>query len=267
MWRVRRGHAGGPRRCGGRPRRPGGSGPRRARRAGARRARSRRRVERRGSRAAGRSRSARTRPRSRGRRRAARCSGRRRAPPRGCVAPSSSKAPSGSSTPSPHGSCSATAARAYAAKTVPDGVRVLSSSTSSSPSSPRTRSRPVTNASGWISTPEHPGLEVVGGLDHAPRHHPRGDDPPVSVGVRDERAERAGALAEPGGERLPLLGGDQARYRVEREPVAAEAHAVALQPRGDRVAELAQVAERGDQARVGGARAPIGREGLVVGVG
>ena len=100
---------------------------------------------------------------------------------------------------------------------------------------------------------------MIGGLDHPRGHHARGHDPPVAVGIGDERAECPGALR-----RARRASGSHSSAGIRRgigssgNLLAAEAHAVALQLRGRPLAELAQVAERGHQARVGGRGRPSG---------
>ena len=50
-------------------------------------------------------------------------------------------------------------------------------------------------------------------------HVPGLDDPPRTVGVDDERVERAHALLEPRRERVPLGRGQDARDRIDDERV------------------------------------------------
>ena len=80
-------------------------------------------------------------------------------------------------------------------------------------------------------------LQVDGALDDASGDDPVGDRSARAVHVGDERVERQHPLAQARRQLLPLLGGQQARHRVDDElravPLAAEPDAPLAQPRLD----------------------------------
>ena len=110
---------------------------------------------------------------------------------------------------------------------MPLGVRRLSSSTASVPSSSRTTSKPA------IPIQRPPGgrrcgeqrLVVLRAAEHARRDDALGDDPLRPVDVGDEGVERAQALLEPAAERVPLVArrsrAARDRPRTARAPSAS----------------------------------------------
>jgi hypothetical protein len=118
--------------------------------------------------------------------------------------------------------------------------------------------------------PLHRGLVVLGRVDHALRHHPRGDDPPVGVDVGDEAVEGTHALAQPGLDRVPLLRVEHPWDRVDQERLVAagrvEADPLARDLLVDGGGERLEVAprERAQRALVRRARPPVAVDRLVV---
>ena len=181
-----------------------------------------------------------------------------------------------SSTPSCGlGSTPSTARRAAAAYASPDGVRRLSSSTSSVPSASRTTSSPAIAAGAVPARPASAqlGLVALGAVDDLGGDDPGGDDPPFAVRVDEEGVQGAHALLEPGGERAPLGGGQDPGDRVDLEGhrvgAGAERHARRCQALVDGRAQRLEVAalQRVEQRGVVRAGAPVRLEGLVVGGG
>ena len=73
--------------------------------------------------------------------------------------------------------------------------------------------------------PGEVGLEALGAVEHRGREDALGDDAPRAVGVGDEGVQRPDALLEPGSQRRPLAGREQAGDRVDRERLGPEGHA------------------------------------------
>ena len=200
--------------------------------------------------------------RSRSRRRAPRSTGRRgrRAPPsaaRRQSAPSTRRRPGlRSGRPSIR---SLAASQASGAKPSPVGIRTLSSSTLNSPSAPRTTSSPAKPGPHRHLDALHVGLIERPLADQPVRHDAGLDDPPRPVGVAQEGVERPHPLGEAALERVPLLGREHPRHRVDDEligPGRAVADLALERPR-------AQLLARARRDR--GCRAPPARRGSAAG--
>ena len=118
-----------------------------------------------------------------------------------------------------------------------------------SPSAPRTTSSPAKPTHTGTLDALHVGLVERALLDQAAGHDARLDDPPLAVGVAQERVERAHPLGQAAVELVPLLEREHPRHGVDHERVGA----------GGAVADLALeragaqlLAERGEVVGVEG---------------
>ena len=123
-------------------------------------------------------------------------------------------------------------------------------------------------AAGEVVTGQH-RLVVLGRVDDVRGHDARLDDPPLAVGVGDERVQGPDALHEPRLELAPLAGGDQPRDGIDEERAVgllAEGDAPLLGGPGHVAPEGVQIAavERAQQPAVLSPWSPRALVGLVV---
>ena len=156
----------------------------------------------------------------------------------------------------PSGSSGSQIRRAASRYAAPDGVRRLSSSTSSSPSGARTTSSPAMCATAACGSPTRSRSRNGGAVEQPRWDDSRPQDPPLAVHVREERVQCGDPLREPVSEQPPLGGVQDARHRVERERQPArfppELHALPGGARSHGLRERGQVrpVQRLDQVGV-----------------